>query len=276
MRTHHAVEVAKTVLEVADVAWAAVECGHHLRHHDHTVTPNDNDNYPSDHDLESLQSENRRLRNLLDQNLKLLYNLSESNSFINNCPPDLHVRLAATVRSDEYLTRLKCIQQETANGGNQFPFKEATEVDYQSADILINVDSQEPSWWVWVADETDPINYEECSGIDDESYLIISEEHVVDGVANFMARCIMSNPKALKLSPEELQQNLSKAFAGTSKLERVLDIWNAGKLFYALSTWGLALAGLYQSRSLIKVAAKGVHSGGKLALKMRALRMAAP
>ncbi|CAJ2674452.1 unnamed protein product [Trifolium pratense] len=276
MRTHHAVEVAKTVLEVADVAWTAVECGHHLRHHDHTVTPNDNDNYPSDHDLESLQSENRRLRNLLDQNLKLLYNLSESNSFINNCPPDLHVRLAATVRSDEYLTRLKCIQQETANGGNQFPFKEATEVDYQSADILINVDSQEPSWWVWVADETDPINYEECSGIDDESYLIISEEHVVDGVANFMARCIMSNPKALKLSPEELQQNLSKAFAGTSKLERVLDIWNAGKLFYALSTWGLALAGLYQSRSLIKVAAKGVHSGGKLALKMRALRMAAP
>jgi len=70
------------------------------------------------------------------------------------------------------------------------------EVDYQSADILINVDSKEPSWWVWVADETDPINFEECSGIDDESYLIISEEHVVDGVANFMAKCIMSNPKA--------------------------------------------------------------------------------
>jgi len=37
--------------------------------------------------------------------------------------------------------------------------------------------------------------------------------------------------------------DLSKAFEGTSKLERVLDIWNAGKLFYALSTWGLALAG---------------------------------
>lgn len=71
------------------------------------------------------------------------------------------------------------------------------EVDYRSADILINVDAKEPSWWVWVADETDPVNFEECSGIDDESYLIISEEHVVDGVANFMARCIMSNPKAL-------------------------------------------------------------------------------
>jgi len=40
-----------------------------------------------------------------------------------------------------------------------------------------------------------------------------------------------------------LMTDLSKAFEGTSKLERVLDIWNAGKLFYALSTWGLALAG---------------------------------
>ncbi|CAI8605536.1 unnamed protein product [Vicia faba] len=276
MRTQHAVEVAKTVLEVADVAWTAVECGHHLRHHNPALTPSDNAILPSDHDLESLQSENRRLRSLLDQNLKLLSNLSESNSFINNCPPDLHVRLAATVRSDEYLTRLKFLQKETASGGNQFPFKEATEVDYRSADILINVDAKEPSWWVWVADETDPVNFEECSGIDDESYLIISEEHVVDGVANFMARCIMSNPKALKLSPEELQENLSKAFAGTSKLERILDIWNAGKLFYTLSTWGLALAGLYQSRSLLKVAAKGVHSGGKLALKLKALKMAAP
>jgi len=36
------------------------------------------------------------------------------------------VRLAATVRSDEYLTRLKVLQEETASGGNQFPFKEAT------------------------------------------------------------------------------------------------------------------------------------------------------
>lgn len=72
-----------------------------------------------------------------------------------------------------------------------------TEVDYRSADILINVDSKEPSWWVWVTDEMDPSNVEETSGIDDENYLVIGEEHVIEGVANFMARCIVSNPKAL-------------------------------------------------------------------------------
>ncbi|MBA0788953.1 hypothetical protein Gotri_027837, partial [Gossypium trilobum] len=39
-------------------------------------------------------------------------------------------------------------------------------------------------------------NVEEWSGIDDENYTVINEEHVVDAVANFMAKCIFSNPKA--------------------------------------------------------------------------------
>ena len=37
---------------------------------------------------------------------------------------------------------------------------------------------------------------EEMSGIDNESYVLVSEEHVVDGIANFMAKCIVSSPKA--------------------------------------------------------------------------------
>ncbi|KAL1309904.1 hypothetical protein HN51_052636 [Arachis hypogaea] len=270
---HHreAVEVAKTVLEVADVTFAAVEYGHHYLHHKHhnaAVQEPPAANCPSDEEeLQSLRSENRRLRNLLEQNLKLLQNLSESPSFLNNCPSDLHDRLVSTVESDEYLAKLKLLQQEGFNGAMQFPFKEATELDHDCADILINVDSQQPSWWVWVTDDLEPSNAEERSGIDDESYIVISEEHVVDGVANFMARCILSNPKALKLSPEQLQKVLSKALAGTSKLETVFNIWEAGKLFYALSTWGLALAGLYKSRAVLRVAAKGIHSGSKLALK---------
>ncbi|KAI4337803.1 hypothetical protein L6164_016178 [Bauhinia variegata] len=265
MGGHEALEVAKTVLEVADVAWATMECHHHIRHHNHQVT--DESNLSSDEELKSLQSENRRLRDLLEQNLRLLHKISESPSFVNDCPPDLYARLEATVRSDDYLTRLECLQQESVNGGNQFPFKEATEFDYQSADFLINVDSEEPSWWVWVTDEMVPSNIEEKSGIDNENYVLISEEHVIDGVANFMARCILSNPKALKLSPEELQKTLSKALGGVSKLEKVLGIWHAGKMFYALSTWGLALAGLYRSRTVLKLAAKGVHATSKLALR---------
>lgn len=68
--------------------------------------------------------------------------------------------------------------------------------DFHAAEMLVNVDLEEPSWWVLVTDDMVPSTVEEWSGIDDESYIIVSEEHVVEGVANFMARCILSNPKA--------------------------------------------------------------------------------
>ncbi|XP_012445879.1 uncharacterized protein LOC105769655 [Gossypium raimondii] len=264
---HEAVEVAKTVLEVADVAWTAMECCHHLhhRHNPDDDSPENHDAFKLEKELESLKSENQRLRNLLEQNLKLLNNLSESPAYLNDCPPDLYARLVSTVESKDFLLRLKSL-----NGSNtkiEFPFKEATGDDKHSAEILINVNQNEPSWWVWVTDEMVPSNVEECSGIDDETYTVINEEHVVDAVANFMAKCILSNPKAQALTPEELQKTLLKSLGGVSKLEKVLGIWHAGKLFYALSTWGLALVGLYRARSVVKVAAMGIHTTSKVVMR---------
>lgn len=94
MRSHEALEVAKTVLEVADVAWSAVEFGHH-RHeqHDHESVNVDSITKPTlreeKDDVESLKAENRRLRGLLEENLKLLKNLSESPCLVDECPPDV-------------------------------------------------------------------------------------------------------------------------------------------------------------------------------------------
>ncbi|KAF5442505.1 hypothetical protein F2P56_035153 [Juglans regia] len=261
----NAIEVAKTVLEVADVAWTAME--HHQHHHHHQEPAETETKTNSDDQLESLRSENRRLRNLLDQNLRLLQDLSESSFSSNDCPSDLYARLVATVDSEQFLTRLNSLQQASVNGtSNEFPFKEASVDDVHSAEVLVKVDNEEPSWWVWVTDEMVPSNIEEWSGIDDENYIVVSEEHVVDGVANFMARCIMSNPRARNLTPEELQKTVAKAVGGVSKLEKMLGIWHAGKLFYALSTWGLALAGLYRTRTVLKLAAMGVRTSSKVIL----------
>ncbi|XP_039015519.1 uncharacterized protein LOC120145866 [Hibiscus syriacus] len=262
MGGHEAVEVAKTVLEVADVAWTALEWHHH---HHHDDTPRNNENSDLEKEFEILKSENRRLRNQLEQNLKLLHNLSEYPALLNDCPPDLQARLTSTVDSKDFLTRLKSLNE--SNTKIEFPFKEATGGDIHSAEVLINVDQKEPSWWIWVTDEMVPSNVEEWSGIDDENYVVVSEEHVVDGVANFMAKCILSNPKAQTLTPEELQKTLLKALGGVSKLEKVLSIWHAGKLFYTLSTWGLTLAGLYKSRTILKLAAMGINTTGKVAMK---------
>ncbi|KAJ4850930.1 hypothetical protein Tsubulata_018999 [Turnera subulata] len=270
MGGREAIEVAKTVLEVADVAWTAMEFTHH--HHPHHHQQEDPNSDPScatlDHELESLRSENQRLRDLLQQNLKLLHNLSESPALLADCPPDLHARLVATVDSEDFLARLKSLQQAAVDENSiRFPFKEATGDDVESAEVLINVDHNEPSWWVWVTEDMVPSNVEEQSGIDNENYVVVTEDHVVEGVANFMAKCIVSNTKAQNMTPEELQKALTKALGGVSKLEKVLDIWHAGKLFYTLSTWGLALAGLYRSRTVLRLAAMGVHTTSKVVLR---------
>ncbi|PHT26225.1 hypothetical protein CQW23_34156 [Capsicum baccatum] len=197
MKGHHAIEVAKTVMEVANVAWSAVEhCHHHSYSHTETTTF-DPSKEGEEEELKSLRSENERLRRLLQQNLMLLHNMSQSPSSLQDCPPDLHDRLVAAVESGSFLKQLELLNRNSVDGNDcQFPFKEPTGFDKDTAELLVNMSLEEPSWWVWVTEDMVPGNFEERSGIDNENYVIISEEYVVDAVANFMARCIVSNPKA--------------------------------------------------------------------------------
>ncbi|CAN4081334.1 unnamed protein product [Withania somnifera] len=225
MKGHNPIEVAKTVLEVADVAW----------YHTQTTLFD----HSGKDELKSLRSEKERLKRLLEQNLMLL---------------QLHDRLLAAVAFGSFLKQLESRNRDSVDG-NGF--------NTETAELLVNMSLEEPSWWVWVTDDMVPSNFEERSGIDDENYLIISEEYVVDAVANFMTRCIVLQFKGSEMSPEELQKTLE----GNGKVERFFNIWHATQIFYVLSTWGLALVGLYKSRSVVRLAAKGVHKMGKIVLK---------
>lgn len=83
---HVSMEVAKTVIEVADVAWTAVEhCQHHLHHDDPKPSPPES----KELDIESVRAENERLRLLLEKNLNLLQEISSSPTLLNNCPSDV-------------------------------------------------------------------------------------------------------------------------------------------------------------------------------------------
>ncbi|CAI0557731.1 unnamed protein product [Linum tenue] len=261
-----AIEVAKTVIEVADVAWTAMEFNHHHLHtHDQEETGTQAkaaESMSVDEELIALRSENRRLKSLLEHNLKLLQNLSESPPLMSDCPPDLYARLAATVDSEKFLSQLKSLQEATRNGAAPgFPFKEAT------VEVLIKVDQEEPSRWVWVTEEMIHGNTEEHSGIDNECYVVINEDQVIDAVATFMAKCITANPKSQVSTCEFSAITQALGGGGVSKFERAMDIWHAWQLFYALSTWGIALAGLYKTRAVWKYAAVGVHKTSKVVLR---------
>ncbi|XP_052205516.1 uncharacterized protein LOC127810216 [Diospyros lotus] len=265
MGVHGPIEVAKVVLEVADVAFAAAEHCHH--HREHKAAVEEHNCTTSSEELESLRSENRRLRNSLEENLKLFQKISGSPRLLRDCPPDLHARLVTTVDSEKFLAQLESLHRGSLDGtGSKFPFDESSPSFVQSAE-LSNVGLEEQSGWVLVTNEMISANLEEDSEIDNENYVVITEEDVVDGIANFMARCILLNRNALSLKPEELQKSLTKALSGANKLEKMVHVWHLGMMFYTLSTCGLAMAALLRPRATIKLATTGVHKTSKLVMK---------
>lgn len=96
MKGQNPIEVAKTVLEVADVAWSAVEHCHHHTHNHTEKTPFDVSHSCEEDELKSLRSENERLKHLLEQNLMLLQSMSQSPSLLQDCPPDVCLLLFPT------------------------------------------------------------------------------------------------------------------------------------------------------------------------------------
>lgn len=63
-------------------------------------------------------------------------------------------------------------------------------------EVSVKLDNEETSWWVLIPQEITPEYFEEVSAIDNEEYVIINEENVVDGISDFVARCILRHPKS--------------------------------------------------------------------------------
>nr|CAD1837551.1 unnamed protein product [Ananas comosus var. bracteatus] len=200
-------EVVGTMIEMADVAWYALE--HRPGAHKaaapekasllgEEVAAKEAGAEEAGEELARLRTENLRLRTQLADNLALLQGVYKAPSISKDCPADLYERLIAAVDNSSFLANLESLHRESTAG------PKGKEPD--SMDVPINVDDGKVSWWVWVTSEIAPKSLEEVSGIDDENYVIITEEDVVDGIANFIARCILENQKSKTLSPLDLQK----------------------------------------------------------------------
>ena len=80
--------------------------------------------------------------------------------------------------------------------GKFFIFCSSPVEDSMTADIVVDVGNGEPSFWIWVTKEMVPSMVHEPCSIDNESYVIINEDQVVDDIGYFMARCILANPNS--------------------------------------------------------------------------------
>ncbi|KAJ4730521.1 RING finger protein [Rhynchospora pubera] len=252
-------EVVHTVIEMAEVARYAVEhCPHRHKASDGAHDkPDVSDKVDAKKvgEIERIRLENLKLRRQLATNFVLIQELCKSPDFSNECPPDLYTQLQAAANSSNFLGRVESAHQESIIALNKMT---------EAVEVPIVVGEKEPSWWVWLPDIS---NLEEPSGIDNSSYVVVTQEEVIDGIANFVARCILEDPKSKELKPEEIQKAVTKALDNIKVRLKWKSVWEAGKIIYTLASWGIALYGLYSNRALVKAAAQGVGKTANVVLK---------
>ncbi|ONK65464.1 uncharacterized protein A4U43_C07F37380 [Asparagus officinalis] len=91
-------EVVGTMIEMADVAWNALE---HRRERKEIAV--------EEEEVLHLKSENERLKEVLAENLAVLEKISQISSLSKDCPSDLYARLEAAVDSSSFLTKIESL-----------------------------------------------------------------------------------------------------------------------------------------------------------------------
>ncbi|XP_068642664.1 uncharacterized protein [Aristolochia californica] len=92
------------------------------------------------------------------------------------------------------------------------------------------------------------------SEADQEGYVLVRQEDIVDGIACFMAAYLLSLKQTKELTPNQLQEALSKTFSIKKKKGKLQKAWDGSKVIYNVASWGATAIGIYQNPALFKAA----------------------
>ncbi|XP_072982126.1 uncharacterized protein [Typha latifolia] len=84
---------------------------------------------------------------------------------------------------------------------------------------------------------------------DQDGYVLIREEDIVEGMASFMASYLLSLKQTKELTPNQLQQALSKTFAAKKK-SMLRKAWDGSRVIYNLASWSATAVGNQSMRFL--------------------------
>ncbi|KAI5597913.1 hypothetical protein BDE02_02G097000 [Populus trichocarpa] len=96
----------------------------------------------------------------------------------------------------------------------------------------------------------------ENDGSDQEDYVLVQQEDIVEGIACFMAAYLLSLKQTKDLAPAQLQEALSKTFSVKKKTGKLRKAWDGSKIIYNAASWGATAIGLYQNPVLFRAASK--------------------
>ncbi|XP_007018192.2 PREDICTED: uncharacterized protein LOC18591790 isoform X2 [Theobroma cacao] len=91
---------------------------------------------------------------------------------------------------------------------------------------------------------------------DQEDYVLVRQEDIVEGIACFMAAYLLSLKQTKDLTPNQLQEALSKTFSVKKKKGKLRKAWDGSKVIYNVASWGATAIGIYQNPLLLRAASK--------------------
>ncbi|CAA2975482.1 Hypothetical predicted protein [Olea europaea subsp. europaea] len=78
--------------------------------------------------------------------------------------------------------------------------------------------------------------------VDREEYVLVRQEDILEGIASFMAGYLLSLKQAKDITPNQLQEALSKTFS-VKKKGKLRKAWEGSKVVYNVASWGATAIG---------------------------------
>ncbi|GJM87046.1 hypothetical protein PR202_ga02963 [Eleusine coracana subsp. coracana] len=77
----------------------------------------------------------------------------------------------------------------------------------------------------------------------EDGYVLVKQEDIVDGIACFMAAYLLSLKQTKDLTPNQLQQALSKTFSAKKRKSKLQKAWDGTKVVYNIASWSATAIG---------------------------------
>uniref|UniRef100_A0A0E0K5Z8 Uncharacterized protein n=1 Tax=Oryza punctata TaxID=4537 RepID=A0A0E0K5Z8_ORYPU len=101
----------------------------------------------------------------------------------------------------------------------------------------------------------------------EDGYVLIKQDDIVDGIASFMAAYLLSLKQTKDLTPNQLQQALSKTFSSKKRKSKLQKAWDGTKVIYNIASWSATAIGIYQNPAILKAATAAFWTSCRVASK---------
>eukprot|EP00850_Spirogloea_muscicola_P006002 SM000028S10096 [mRNA] locus=s28:387970:389372:- [translate_table: standard] len=132
----------------------------------------------------------------------------------------------------------------------------------------VNVNLDDPSWWLWVtdADSYGLAGKEAADEWGGESYVVVDKEDVIDAIANFVARYVSTLPQTKNLQPKELQDAMAQAFTELRRKSTLRRFWDWGRFLYTSAYWATTAFGIYKNPIVIRATLVAIWTSSRIIL----------